>query len=122
MMKKSLFLFSFILISLSSSAQFLEDGKYSYSADGFTLHLEVCDDGWEICNMGIVYLEEDWASDLTGEWFKVNMNGVDDDYDGPEGWYQVEDSGTYYEIDFVSSTTITLRGLVEGEDLLMTKD
>jgi hypothetical protein len=121
MLKKGLFLFSFILISLSSSAQFLDNGKYSFSSEAFTIHIEVCEDGWEICNMKVTDGPETLANYLTGEWFKVNMNGVDDDYDGPEGWYQVEDNGIYYEIEYVSQTTIEVSGLIDG-GILMTRD
>ena len=37
------------------------------------------------------------------------MNGVDEDYDGPDGWYQIVSGDESFEIDYLSSREILLR-------------
>jgi hypothetical protein len=68
----------------------LIDGTYFYGNVNKNISLKVSNGGEDIK----VTLETKKGEHITeekgsGEWFAVNLNGADEDYDGPEGWYDV---------------------------------
>ena len=101
-------LFVFVFLSSVAFGQSFEDGKYLFKKNNLLLTIEVCDSGWVICSFTLEENRVNIVNDLRGEWFKVNMNGVDEDYDGPEGWYQIDSGNKSFEIDYLSSREILL--------------
>jgi hypothetical protein len=88
MMKTYLTILAFFTLGYSFSQ--MEDGNYTYANSEFTLSFTIGEDGWEIFNIVIMDNANGDFEEGTGEWFKVNMNGADEDYEGPEGWYQFQ--------------------------------
>lgn len=69
--------------------------------DGIRLEMEICDGGDSICSFRIKEGDKILASGNSGEYFRVNMNGMEDDYDGAEGWYQFEsEKGESFELEY----------------------
>ncbi|MFN5910011.1 MAG: hypothetical protein ACK45H_01625 [Bacteroidota bacterium] len=109
------FLFLIVLfIAFSSTAQFLEDGSYTFTDGGYySMDIEICDGGWSVCSFNFKHDENTIAFVESGEWFRVNLNGVGDDYDGPIGWYQIYTEEETYEFENLPNGTFKL---LRGED------
>jgi hypothetical protein len=95
MKKISLSILAFFTLGYSFSQ--MEDGHYTYSNSEFTLMFTIGDGGWEIYEIILIKNSIDGSMAGIGEWFKVNMNGVDEDYNGPEGWYQFQTDDCRYD-------------------------
>jgi hypothetical protein len=112
-LKAKLLLFACVLV-LTSHAQ-LDDGTYHYT-DGeyYEVDLSICEGGEMICNFTFYNDANTVASSDQGEWFRVNANGADENYEGPWGWYQIQTEDEYFEIEVLSSGKIkVLRGETE---------
>lgn len=92
--------------------QDLDDGVHLLSnGEGIRLKVEICDVGYEVCGFQITNGSEVIVSNGSGEWFSVNMNGVEEDYDGPDGWYQIDTKdGGYYELERNEGRKFSLTG------------
>jgi hypothetical protein len=77
----------------------MEDGHYTYSNSEIILMFTIGGGGWEIYEIILIKKSLDGLTGGTGKWFKVNLNGVDEDYKGPEGWYQFQTNDCRYEFD-----------------------
>ncbi len=98
-MKKIIFSL-FLTASSYSFSQFFEDGSYSLTDGGlYSLDIEICESGWKVCSFYFKHDENLITFSETGEWFKVNTNGVDKGYKGPLGWYQIETEEGTFEIE-----------------------
>jgi len=99
-MRKVIYLLtmSFLLLVQTTLAQ-MDDGQYTFANDKVTLKLTVIDDGWTISSVTLTNNTSKKTSTGTGEWFRVNPNGVDEDYQGPWGWYQFQTADCNYEFD-----------------------
>ena len=97
-MKKVIYLLtmSFMFFVQTTLAQ-MDDGQYTFTNDKVTLKLTVIDDGWTISTVTLINNLSKKTSKGTGEWFKVNPNGVDEDYQGPWGWYQFQTTECNYD-------------------------
>ena len=112
-MKHLLLPVAFFLV-YSVSAQFLENGSYTFTDGGYySLDVEICDGGWSVCSFHFKHDENTIVFVESGEWFRVNPNGVDDDYDGPDGWYQIVTEEETYELEKLPNGTYKL---LRGED------
>ena len=96
-MMKKIYLTLLALFTLGYSFSQMEDGEYIYSNSEITLMFTIGGAGWEIYDIALVKNATDDSMGGTGEWFKVNMNGVDEDYEGPEGWYQFQTDDCRYD-------------------------
>ena len=96
----------FLCFSNSSFSQ-MDDGKYKFANNEITLSFTITGDGWQIKEIKITNNTTKKIVTGQGEWFRVNLNGVDADYDGPEGWYQIQTSECNYEFN-VPSNKLTL--------------
>jgi hypothetical protein len=97
-MKKIIQAASFFIIISVAQAQ-LPQGAHAYSSDTLQLKLMLSEDG---CKIVWAEVADKAASSITrgeGEWFSVNSQTVDPDYDGPGGWYQFEAGGFNYEFE-----------------------
>ncbi|MEY3501576.1 MAG: hypothetical protein RL308_3249 [Bacteroidota bacterium] len=98
--KKNFLIYMIGIFALSnvSYAQ-LNDGKYTFSNDELTFSFETSDGGWVISYAKITVKKSNKTYDGKGEWFKVNPNGVDEEYSGPLGWYQLQINDCVFEFD-----------------------
>jgi len=97
------FLFAFLFATSFSFSQFLDDGGY-FLTDGnmYQVRITVCEGGLNICYFQFMHDENTIALTETGEWMQVNPNGVDPDYEGPMGWYQMSTpEGEYFELEMM---------------------
>jgi hypothetical protein len=107
-MKKLIFI-SILFISSLSYSQFLEDGFYSFTdGDKYTLNLEICDGGGSICSFNFMFDKNTVDFTESGEWFRVNLNGLGENYEGPVGWYQANAKDISYEFESLSNGTFKL--------------
>jgi hypothetical protein len=107
-MKNIVFAF-FLLISSFSFSQFLEDGLYSFTdGDMYTLDIQICNGGWTICSFNFMHDQNTIDFTESGEWFRVNLNGVEENIVGPIGWYQAYTEETSYEFENLSDGTFKL--------------
>ncbi len=111
---KKLIVICFLLASSFSYSQFLEDGMYSFTnGDLYTLDIQICNGGWSICSFNFKHDENTIDYTEVGEWFRVNLNGVDENYNGPVGWYQAYTDEVTYEFENLSDGTYKL---ISGEN------
>jgi hypothetical protein len=110
---KILFFSAFIFCSSLSYSQFLEDGSYTFTDGGlYSLDLEVCEGGESICFFTFKHDENVVDNLESGEWFRVNLRTVDDNYAGPDGWYQISSETDTYEFEELKNNKYKL---VRGE-------
>jgi hypothetical protein len=64
------------------------DGHFVYSNDTYLFEFDLIDNGWTIEKTLLINKINGAEETGSGSWFKVNMNGVDPGYNGPEGWYE----------------------------------
>lgn len=88
----SLFIFSIVFSQMT-------DGSYSYLNSSVRMNITIDENGWNIPTVSVTDLQTGISKEGSGTWFKVNMNGVDEDYNGPDGWYQFTLDDCDYEFD-----------------------
>lgn len=102
-------LFTFILLFIAGTigtyAQ-MGDDSYVYGNNEITLSFTIIDGGWGMENIVITHAATGKSATGTGEWLKVNTNAIEmvngTEYTGPDGWYQIEANGCYYEFNEAS--------------------
>lgn len=77
----------------------MSDGYYVYKNSELTISFKIQNGGWDINNIVLTNNKTGNKVYGSGYWHKVNMNGVDDDYSGPEGWYEFQTSNCNYSFD-----------------------
>jgi len=107
-------LFLVLITTTSMNAQ-LGDDIYRYENDLVSLSFNSSDNGWILSD--VVFTNKKTGIIMTGagEWFRVNMNGVDEDYSGPEAWYQFETKECFYEFDEPSEKLVLREGCGTAE-------
>jgi hypothetical protein len=102
---KHFFLFAFLFATSFSFSQFLDDGDYLLTdGDLYQVRLSICEDGYVVCYFQFLHDENTIALIERGEWFEVNPNGADPEYDGPMGWYQMHTpEEEYFELEVMES-------------------
>lgn len=112
-----------LVISTSSLNAQLNEGIYKYANDLISLSFTCADSGWILSD--VVVTNKKTGSTVTGagEWFKINMNGVDPDYSGPEAWYQFETKECFYEFDEPSEKLVLREGCgtAEAKEYVLTR-
>lgn len=98
-MKKQLALIFLIVTSISQAYSQIGDDHFVYGNNEITLSFTTTDNGWSMENIIITHASTGKSVTGFGEWFKINRNGIDGDYNGPDGWYQIEANGCNYEFD-----------------------
>lgn len=107
-MKSLLLYISVFFSSISVLHAQIDDGKYTYSNDEIIFSFEVSDYGWTVSSVKITIIKTNQAYYGQGEWFKINPNGVDEDYSGPLGWYQLQTNNCEYQFDEPTGNTLVL--------------
>lgn len=74
----------------------MEAGEYSFANGDDLFKFTISDDGWAISSVEINGTKETL---IDGYWKEVNENAVEDDYDGPEGWYEFQTEQCNYNFD-----------------------
>jgi hypothetical protein len=97
------FLIMFLFFTQTAFSQ-LDDGNYMFSNNEIKLKLTIAEDGWKVTSATFTYLTANKTITGSGEWFPVNMNGVDQNYNGPAGWYQIQTAECNYEAEINYST------------------
>jgi hypothetical protein len=109
-MKKITILLAIAFLSSFTSFAQISEGKFTYSNNELSLTFTTIDGGWGLSDIVITYKNTGKTATGVGEWFKVNMNGADPDYSGPEGWYQFETTECYFEFNTPSDTLLLMEG------------
>ena len=86
------------LINFNSFAQ-LEDGIHYYTNDDLRVDLNITEGGLTIESVIILDRNTGEKQEGTGVWHKINLQGADDGYDGPEGFYEFQTNECNYEFD-----------------------
>ncbi len=98
------FVFLSTLLSLNAYSQ-MQSGDYTFTNNQYEFDFTLSDGGWVISSIQINGSKEIL---LDGYWFKVNLNGADPDYDGPEGWYEFQTEQCNYAFDMPINDKLTL--------------
>lgn len=104
MNKFYLTLLTFLICGFSYSQ--MSDGNYTFKNADFTLTFTIASDGWEMNDVVLTNMKTGKKENAIGEWFKVNMNGADADYSGPEGWYQFQTTKCNYDFNVTTNKLI----------------
>jgi len=85
-----IFLFTFLIGAYQTCEAQLIEGNYYYGNFKRDIVLSVTEAGSKI---QLTIIEKDCSKCLvlkgSGEWVHINLRGVDDDYQGVEGWYDI---------------------------------
>jgi hypothetical protein len=114
---KKLILAISLLLSTTADAQ-LVDGTYYCSRGIYTVSAIVCEAGEEICSFEINY-NDTLVISGTGDWFRVNMRGVDEEYDGPEGWYVIQLDSQEIEADLISDQKFYMYNPIDKQKIIL---
>lgn len=98
----------FILFLFVNGFSQLNNGNYTYKNADFTLSFTISNDGWDVSKVILLNTKTGQKENGSGEWFRVNRNGVDSDYNGPDGWYQFQTGKCNYSFD-VPTTKLVLQ-------------
>ena len=101
---KKYFVFLSMFLSLNAYSQ-MQPGDYTFTNNEYEFKFTISDDGWVISSIQINGTKEVLKD---GYWRWVNMNGVDEDYDGPEGWYEFQTDQCNYNFDMPINNKLTL--------------
>ncbi len=79
----------------------LVDGNYYYSNSKQDVTLIVTDVGLKV-DLLITkrYCKECISAKGNGEWIYINLKGADENYEGPNGWYDIKIKNKYVELEF----------------------
>ena len=102
-MKKYL-IFLLTFVSLNTFSQ-MQSGDYTFTNNENEFNFTISDGGWVISFIQINGSKEILKD---GYWRKVNMNGVDEDYDGPDGWYEFQTDQCNYDFNMPINNKLTL--------------
>ena len=78
-----------------------ENGEYTYSNKDITLKVTVFEYGEEISVIINNHSKQE-IIECEGYWHSINMNGVDENYDGPDGFY--DPSGCDFDFELSESS------------------
>jgi hypothetical protein len=104
-MKKLFFAITLMLCSKLSFAQ-LANGNYTYSNNDITLKFSISNNGFAMSNIVVTNTILGKKYNGSGEWFQVNSKGVDQNYQGPFGWYQFSTVECNYDFDVLANELI----------------
>ena len=118
---KTLVLSVFILLSSLCYSQ-LDEGNYTYLAEGISIEITISDDV-ESAESFTITFKDATKSYCIGEWQSV-PNTADEDYDGPDGWYVLDCLGCGFEIYLLNDSKIKLSRstCLEGKNNLTTEE
>lgn len=77
----------------------LNDGHHHYTNDSIYVMFLISDFGRTMDTIVIINRITGAKDQGSGFWHGINLNGVDPDYDGPDGFYEMQTDRCYYELD-----------------------
>lgn len=94
-----------------------DEAHYVFSNETYVLEFDLADAGMVVKNGLLVNKITGALETGSGAWFRVNMNGVDPDYNGPEGWYDFSTEFCYhtFTLSFQSDSLFLSRSYTNGE-------
>jgi hypothetical protein len=94
-----------------------DEAHYVFSNETYVLEFDLADAGMVVKNGLLVNKITGALETGSGAWFRVNMNGVDSDYNGPEGWYDFSTEFCYhtFTLSFQSDSLFLSRSCSNGE-------
>ena len=118
---KKLLLILLCLPMIGFGQSWEENGEYIYSNDEMTLKVSVFDYGEEISIIINNLSKEEFQGN--GYWHSINMNGADEEYDGPDGFYEWDAITPLCdgEFDFFNKTSYLLIKCGDVESILYLK-
>lgn len=96
----------FVLFLFGNVFSQLNDGNYTFKSADFTLSFTISNEGWDVSKIILLNNKTGQKESGSGEWFRVNRNGADADYSGPDGWYQFQTSKCNYSFDEPTSKLV----------------
>jgi hypothetical protein len=105
----------FIALFLSAITYFpafsqLGEGHFIYSNEQLSFEFDLIDNGWTIEKTLLKNKLNGAEETGAGEWFKVNMNGMEPDYNGPDGWFEFSSPNCAYTFTLnIDSDTLYLK-------------
>ena len=103
---KYVLLILFFLFFFENGFSQLNNGNYTFKSSEFTLSFTISNEGWDVTKVVLVNNKTGQKEYGSGEWFRVNRNGADADYSGPDGWYQFQTSNCNYSFDEPNSKLV----------------
>ena len=94
-----LLILTLTLLCCHAAISQLHDGAHFFTNDEMRIDVYLSEDGWTIESVKILNRKTGETQKGAGLYHKINMNGVDEDYDGPEGFYSFETEYCKYEFD-----------------------
>jgi hypothetical protein len=76
-----------------------DDGYHHYTNDSIYVMFLISDYGRSMDTVVIHNRITGAIEKGSGYWHGLNLNGVDADYNGPDGWYEMHTNRCYYELD-----------------------
>jgi len=119
MKTKLLFFIIFSFFNYYSFSQLPEDGTYVFENNEVKLTIEVIESGYKVVKSKLYFKSNKKESISKGEWFQVNEHGVDEDYKGPFGWYQIIEGVYKYDIELELNKNIIL---INSRDKFISKN
>jgi len=77
-----------------------DEAHYAFSNETHFLEFDLAENGSLINNAFLINKVTGDIESGSGSWFRVNMNAVDPDYSGPEGWYEFSTENCSYTFKF----------------------
>ena len=103
---KNVLLILFVLFFFRNGFSQLNNGSYTFKSAEFTLSFTISNEGWDVSKVILLNNKTGQKEYGSGEWFRVNRNGADADYSGPDGWYQFQTSKCSYSFDEPNSKLV----------------
>jgi hypothetical protein len=96
----------FVLFLFGNGFSQLNNGNYTFKSADFTLSFTISSEGWDVSQIILLNNKTGQKEYGSGEWFRINKNGVDEDYSGPDGWYQFQTGKCNYSFDEPTSKLV----------------
>ncbi|MDC3253247.1 hypothetical protein OAU25_03240 [Crocinitomicaceae bacterium] len=87
------------LLCYHAASSQLHDGAHFFTNDDIRVDVYLSEDGWTIESVKVLNRKTGETEQGVGLYNKVNMNGVDENYDGPNGFYIFETEYCLYNFD-----------------------
>ena len=95
-MKKLLLGFIAFALHLHATAQ-LDEGAYYFVGESHYVEMSIEDGGWSIASVTVIDMESGTRETGSGSWHDINLEGADENYDGPDGFYEFETEYCFYD-------------------------
>lgn len=106
-MKKLLLVLIVFTLQMDLKAQ-LDDGTYYFISSSHYLAITLEEGGWIISNVLIIDMQSGTREIGSGSWHKINLQGADENYNGPDGFYEFQTDYCSYDFNAPSYFSETI--------------